>query len=195
MTTTQTRLYPGMICDGIEFFKTENGLKAINNGSVVNFSEVPKTVREIVQKTIKAEPKANAILEEWFPNDELKQHQKFTECRLGGLDFTPDIINGKLQESEYHDCPLRGQCKAEGILCKALNYKGHTLTHQDIQLMRLLATNDTNEVIAEKLNISYGQFHKVKKSLYIKLGNIQTKQESTRIAMDLNLIKRISANV
>ena len=132
---------------------------------------------------------AHAILKEWYPESELKQVEKFSECRFGGLDFTPDIIGNQLQEGEYHDCPFRGKCKGEGIVCKALKYKGNVLTVEDIELIRLLSTSDTNEVIAEKLNISLGQYHKIKKDLYARLGNIQTKQEATLIATELNLIK------
>ena len=78
-------------------------------------------------------------------------------------------------------------------VCQSLRYNGHVLTEQDIQLLRLIATSHINEVIAELLNISLGMFHKVKQALYSKL-NVQTKQEATLIAVDLNLIQRIYAD-
>ncbi|NRB58304.1 MAG: hypothetical protein HRU50_00010 [Winogradskyella sp.] len=191
-TTTQTRLYPGMVCKGIEIFKSDEGVKVISSGTVMKFHDIPSPIYQILRESMTQDKAALEILKEWYPNSELCQLEKFTECRFGGLDFTPDIIDNKLQDGEWHDCPFRGKCKGEGIVCKSLKFNGNILTNQDISLLRLLSTNDTNEVIALKLDISFGQFHKVKKALYAKLGNIQTKQEATLIAMNLNLIKSTS---
>lgn len=189
-TTTQPRVYPGMLCRGIEIFKSENGTKVISSGTVMPFHDIPTPVYQMFKEGMLQDKEAYSILKEWHPNSELKQVEKFSECRFGGLDFTPDIIDNQLQDGEYHDCPFRGNCKGEGVVCKALKYKGNVLTSQDIELIRLLTTSDTNEVIAEKLQVSLGQYHKIKKDLYERLGNIQTKQEVALIAMDLNLIKR-----
>jgi DNA-binding CsgD family transcriptional regulator len=188
-TTTQPRVFPGMLCQGIEIFKSESGTKVISSGTVISFHDIPTPIYQTLKESMVHNKEAHAILKEWHPESELKQVEKFSECRFGGLDFTPDIIGNQLQEGEYHDCPFRGKCKGEGIVCKALKYKGNVLTAEDIELIRLLSTSDTNEVIAEKLNISLGQYHKIKKDLYARLGNIQTKQEATLIATELNLIK------
>lgn len=193
-TTTQSRLYPGMICQGVELFKSDEGVKVISSGTVKGFKDIPMPIYQILKEAKDQDNEASKVLKSWYPESELLQLEKFSECRFGGLDFTPDIINGKLQDGEYHDCPFRGRCEGEGKVCKSLKYNGNILTNQDIELLRLIATNDTNEVIAEKLDISFGQFHKVKQSLYLKLGGIQTKQEATLKAMDLNLIQRFPAS-
>lgn len=189
MTTTQSRLYPGMVNTDVEFFKTDEGLKVMSSSKILKFKELPAYLFNILKEELNREPKTQAILEEWFPGNLMKQLEKFVECRFGGLDFTADIKNNKLQKGEYHDCPIRYKCKGNGIVCQALLYNNQPLSQQDIELLRLIATNYTNEVIAELLNISLGQFHKVKKALYSKL-NVQTKQEATLIAVDLNLINR-----
>ena len=193
MTTTQSRLYPGMVNTDVEFFKTEDGLKLMSSGKILKFKELPVYLFKILKDKLHSEPKALKILQKWYPNDEMLQLEKFTECRFGGLDFTPDIKDNVLQEGEYHDCPIRHKCKGDGIICQSLRYNGHVLSQQDIKLLRLIATSHINEVIAEMLGISLGMFHKVKKALYSKL-NVQTKQEATLIAVDLNLIQRIYAD-
>lgn len=188
-TTTQPQVYPGMLCQGIEIFKTDEGTKVISSGTVMQFHDIPSPIYQVLKENMIADQQAHAVLKQWYPESELKQLEKFSECRFGGLDFTPDIIDNKLQDGEYHDCPFRNNCKGNGIVCKSLKYKGEALSNQDIELLRLLSTNATNEAIAEDINISFGQFHKVKKELYTKLGHIQTKQEATLIAVSLNLIK------
>jgi DNA-binding CsgD family transcriptional regulator len=188
-STTQSRLYPGMVDTNVEFFKSAQGVKVISKGIIKKFNQLSPQVYQILKTSLSKEAHATQILNEWYPNNELQQLEKFTECRLGGLDFTPDIQGNVLQDGEYHDCPFRGKCAGEGIICKALKYNGKIISQQEIELLRLIATNYINEVIAEKLKISFGQFHKVKKALYSKL-NVQTKQGATLIAFDLNLINR-----
>jgi len=195
MTTAQSRLYPGMIDQGVEIFKTKEGVKVISSGTIIAFQDIPMPIYQILKENMVSDVKAFPILKHWYPNSELQQLEKFASCRFGGLDHTPDISNNILQDGEYHDCPFRGKCKGEGLVCRAVKYNGNTLSNQEISLLKLLATNDTNELIAEKLKISYGQFHKIKKLLYAKLGNIQTKQEATIVAIELNLIKRTIASV
>jgi len=193
MTTQQPQLYPGMLNTDTEFFKTTEGLKVISSGIVSQFKDISMPLYQRLKEKMQAEPKVFNLLKVWHPQSELAQLEKFTECRFGGLDFTPDISDSKVQDGEYWDCPFRGNCKGEGIVCKPLKFNNHILETLEIKLLNLLATNYTNEVIAEMLTISYGQFHKIKKILYAKLG-IQTKQEATLIAVNLNLIKRTYAH-
>jgi DNA-binding CsgD family transcriptional regulator len=188
MTTTHNiKTYPGMIDSNYEFFKSSGGLKVISSGTVLKFKDISMPLYQLLKERMKAEPDAMNILRSWFPNSELCQLEKFAECRFGGLDFTPDISESEIQDGEYWDCPLRGNCKGEGIVCKNLSFQGQVLTVFEIKMMRLVATNYTNEVIAELLEISFGQLHKLKQALYQKL-NVQTKQEVTLIAGSLNLI-------
>lgn len=186
-TTHNTKTYPGMIDSSYEFFKSPDGLKVMSSGNVLKFKDIPMPLYQFLKEHMKAEPETMKVLKSWFPNSELCQLEKFAECRFGGLDFIPDISDNDLQFGEYWDCPLRGNCKGEGIVCKNLSYNNNVLSAFEIKMMRMVATNYTNEVIAELLDISFGQLHKLKQVLYQKL-NVQTKQEVTLIAGSLNLI-------
>lgn len=186
--TTSNKVYPGMICSGIEFFVVENEEKVIQGGKILPFDQASYSVLMLLQEAINADPKVKAELIKMHPDSGHKRLKQFARCRFGGLDLQPDIKDGVLQEGEYWACPLRGNCSSEGILCRQPQFNGRELSSEDITLIRLISSNLTNENIAEKINKPYGSFHGVKQALYEKLGGVQTKQEVAMIAFFLNLI-------
>ena len=183
------RTYAGMTCSGVEIFKEPTGnLSIINEGRVKPFSEAPVAVIEKIRSQIAFDIEAQNILKTMHPWDASKRIEQFAWCRFGGLDFKPDFKDGVFQEGEYHSCPNRGSCIGEGVLCKLPVYGGARLTGKMVVLMQHLSGTDTNEVIAEKMNMAMGSFHLLKKKLYEALGGIQTKQEVVHIARDLNIV-------
>lgn len=181
-------LYAGMNCSGIELFAVESEMKFIADKKVQSILNLPYGIRQLTQEEINKDEAVKHALQEMHPNSVFDQQNQFLQCRYGGLDFSADIKNNQFQEGDYWDCPKRATCAFNGIICKAPTYKGQKLSPIDIKLMKLLSTNATNEVIADALNLALGTFHKLKKALYAKLDNIQTKQELALIAKSLNLI-------
>jgi DNA-binding CsgD family transcriptional regulator len=181
------KLYPGMLDNSVEFFNSENGLKVMTNGSVINFGDMPIKLHQLVKKVYDRHPEADEVLRNWYPTQPAKRLEAFVKCRFGGLDFTPDIQDNILQDGEYWDCPLRGKCKGEGKVCKPLSYNDQTLNNTEIKMLRLLATDKINTVISDDLNLPLGTFHKIKQILYQKL-NIRTRPEATLIVVALNLL-------
>lgn len=193
MTTISTpakakRVLPGMLCNSIEFFENDNQLNVIMNGHVRKFNELPTPVYNLINEEMYRHPQAVAILEEWYPDSEMKQTETFARCRFGDLDPQADLLDGAFSKPEFWDCPYRGSCKGEGIICALPNYKGEVLSSDEVQLLTMLTTAMTNEAIASKLDIALGTFHQTKQKLYSKLGGIQTKQEATLRALELNII-------
>lgn len=183
-----TRMYPGLRDSGIEFFNDEqNKVKVFSQGKLTDFYDVTFATLIILREALAQENDVDTILKEWFPGSEMKRMEKFASCRFGGLDFKPDIKDMKLQMGEYWPCPLRGVCKGEGIVCQTLIYNDHEITPSEIKLIKLLATNLTNEALADKMHMPMGTFNFFKKELYKKL-NVQTKQEAALIAVELNLL-------
>lgn len=180
-------IYPGLVCEGVEIFTSNGSTKFIKNGTVKNINELPFPIIETIQKVIDDNQKLKAELEFHHPNSTWKQIEMFCKCRYGGLDFYPDMKSGELSEGDYWDCPVRGSCRSEGVICNSPKYNGQVLSNIEIQLIQLLSTTKTNETIADKMHIALGSFHLIKKKLYKKL-QIQTKQELTLIAVRLNLI-------
>jgi DNA-binding CsgD family transcriptional regulator len=189
MTQVSTnRQFPGMGDSGIEFFISEKETKFIQHGQVLPFAELPIATVNLLQEAIRQDPQVNAELRDMHPSSPVNRIEQFARCRFGGLDFVGDIVDEKLQEGEYHDCPKRGNCKSNGILCKLPSYNGQTLSTLDVQLMQQLSTSKTIEAIIYEMDIRPGTFHKIHNILYSKLG-VQTRQEVTKIAYLLNLIQ------
>lgn len=183
-----TVTYAGLLCDSVEFFTRKGRMKFIQSGQVRSLSELPFPIIETIKKTIQENEDLKTELEFHHPDSEWDQIEMFCSCRFGGLDFYPDLKDGKLSDGDYWDCPVRGNCRSEGIICKSPVFKGKSLSKDEVKLIQLLSTNETNESIADTMGTPLGSFHLAKKKLYEKLGNIQTKQELTLIAVRLNLI-------
>jgi|SRR5690606_22815415 len=183
------KMYPGMISHEIELFVVENELKFIQNGKVSSFAELPYATFQLLRETIATDTEVQLHLKQMHPTSEYRRIEQFAKCRFGGLDFTGDICNetGTVQDGEYWDCPLRGKCMSEGILCKMPKVGSNRLTPVEIKLIQLTTTDKTNEVIAEEMQLPLGSFHKSKKNLYEKL-NISTKQCLTKLALSMNII-------
>ena len=181
------KIYPGLLCDNLEFFKDGDTKKFISGGTVKHISDLPFYYLQLIREKIAQNKDVERELMRMHPDSEMKRVEQFIECNFSGLDYEPDIANNELQQGEYWDCPKRGICPAEGIVCKPLTYNGCAIAHLEVRMMRLLATDMTNEVMAEKLLLPYGTFNKVKARLYDKLG-VYTKQEVSIIAMSLNIL-------
>lgn len=175
------------MCDSLEFFNTGSELKYFNQGRLRSFKDLPYSYIQIIRENIESDPALNTELMRMHPDSEMKRIEQFAICNFSGLDHEPDIQNGILQQGEYWDCPLRGNCISEGILCKPLTYKDHTINAVEISMIKLLITDMTNDIIASTMLLPLGTFHLFKKELYKKLC-ISTKQELTIIAIRLNII-------
>lgn len=185
---TANKIYPGMLGENsVEFFNHHGQIKAIQSGTIYNFTDLPLETIKKLKKAINADKVLKMELKKWHPFSELKQIEQFVKCRFGGLDFTADIKDGELQDGEYWDCPFRGKCASEGVLCKLPMHDNKRLTNTDVKLFQLTASDDTNEVIAEKLEMPLGSFHKYKEAWYKRLG-VRTKQEFVLVGRLFNLI-------
>lgn len=187
METQLNKVFPGLMCDSLEFFNTGKDLMYFNKGRLRSFKELPFSYVQVIREKIKADPAIQSELMQMHPDSEMKRIEQFAICNFSGLDHEPDIQNGILQEGEYWNCPMRGSCIAEGILCKPLTYNGQPINAVEITMIKLLVTKMTNETIADTMLLPLGTFHMFKKHLYDKL-KISTKQELTRIADRINII-------
>lgn len=185
--TKQNQTYPGMTDSAVEFFVKDNVVKVIHSGTITEFTDLSIAFIEMLRDNIKDDILVNSELKRWYPNSEIKRLEQFVKCRFGGLDFQADIKDGVLQDGEYWDCPMRGKCRSEGILCKLPIHNGKRLTQQDVTIIQLASSDMTNDVIAETMKIPLGTLHKEKKGLYRWL-KIPTKQHLALLAKNMNLI-------
>jgi len=187
-----------MVSSDYELFHYRDELKFMSDGHIQPFNKLPLDILAAIQDLISNETQdVQGFLINGFENNPCSGNavETFAYCRFGGLDFTADFkvsaahYEGtiKIQDGEYWDCPVRGSCAAEGVLCKMPVVNGERLLPVDVQIMKLLHTSDTNEMIADRLDLPMGTYHLYKKNLYRKLGNLQTRHEVTRVADSLNI--------
>lgn len=183
----QTKILPGMVNNSVEIFVVENVVKAIRRGKVIDFTDLPLGIIQRLKEEINKDKQLKLALHDMHPDSSWKRLEQFAKCRFGGLDFQGDITEDAIQDGEYWDCPNRGNCAYEGIVCKLPMINNHRLTSQEIQLMQLSSSEKTNDVIAEEMNMPAGSFHKAKAILHSILG-VQTKQGVTKACTLLNII-------
>ena len=183
----KNKIYPGMTCASYEFFIVENEVKFMTSGMVKNFSQITYPVVEVLKAEINKDQAVLEALIQLHPHSELKQLEQFVSCRFGGLDFNADITDHTVQDGEYCECPLRGTCPHEGVLCKMPVVNGYRLEPIDVKLLRLTSTDKTNEVIGDVLDLPMGSLHKLKAKVYNNLS-IQTKQEGALLSYEYNLL-------
>jgi DNA-binding CsgD family transcriptional regulator len=186
-THNNISLYPGLLCDSVEFFRFGKQLKFMTSGAVKPFYELSSMHYQLLREQAHADKDAWEVLMIMHPDSEMKRIEKYTSCNFSGLDYTPDIERGELQKGEYWDCPERGSCIGEGKICKPLTFNGQVISKLEIEIIKLSVTDKKNEAIAQELLLPLGTFHLIKKKLHEKLG-VASKQQLVLIAIALNII-------
>ncbi len=182
-----TKLYPGMMCAASEIFVTDGSVQVISGGTIKPFAQISFPHYQLLREAIVSNREIAEQLQIMHPDSEYQQVEKFAKCNFGGIDFTADIVDNKLGEGDYWDCPLKGSCSGEGIICKSVTYNGKSLSKVQINLVKLLVTGMTNAAIASACDIAEGTMHLLKKELY-QIFDVQTKQELALKAQQINLI-------
>lgn len=110
--------------------------------------------------------------------------RRFYKCNFGKLDTTTLDINRGSFNFEKVDCPLRGECKLEGIVC--CPKFNSNLTQMQMRVMEQVFYGKSIEKISEMLFISQNTVKNHIKASYWKLG-IHEKAEFIRYATEKNL--------
>lgn len=110
--------------------------------------------------------------------------RRFFKCNFSKLDTTSqDICRGSFN-FERVDCPLRGECKLEGIVCGP-KFNSH-LSQMQLRVMEQVYYGKRIEEISEMLFISQNTVKNHIKASYCKLG-IHEKSEFIRYANEKSL--------
>lgn len=173
-----TRTYPGMLDTSKEYFNSGRDVMMIHNGSVKRFEDVCSHPE--LQQIIESETDLQKVLNEWHPNDQLSQQKVVARCRFGALNFSPDFSGGQ-NVADHSDCPHRGSCIGENIVCKPVSVDGVQLTVEELTILRALTGDDKNTTIAGKLGYATGTFFVQKTRIYSKFNRLITKQQIARM--------------
>jgi DNA-binding CsgD family transcriptional regulator len=185
---TNIQIPSGLIDENIEMFSSSGKMLATHAGQVKTLFELPISFLEILKAAMLSSASITTALKLAGYKTQKKQLEKFAECRFGGFDMTADFKDGKLSDAEYHECGYRGDCPMEGIVCGFFKVKGNIITPFDISMIKLLATEDTLPVIAEKLKVCMNTLEHKKQRLFEKL-QVQSRARLVAVCYDFQILK------
>lgn len=113
----------------------------------------------------------------------------YTYYMYGGLDSTPDLLNGKLALNENYR--HEQNCISLGFDSKKIRLSGVVLKPRDIKMIDLMEQDYIDEVIAEELGIVRSTFNYHKKALFTKIG-VQSKTALMVAAVRQRVVKSFS---
>lgn len=182
---TNSTIYPGMLDNSKEYFMANGKLFLINNGKIQEFDDVP--AHEELELLIEKDPLLKSTLIKMVGFNPKNQQKKLASCRFGGLNFSPDFSIDSKNTNDYVECPNRGKCIGENIICQPIKLNGVEVTAQEVNLLKELATDKKNEAIADDLSLPLGTFNVNKTKLYRKVG-IYNKPQSVFLLMKEGLL-------
>ncbi|MDR1561169.1 MAG: helix-turn-helix transcriptional regulator [Holosporaceae bacterium] len=93
---------------------------------------------------------------------------RFCRCNFGTIDNIRDIDGKGRFVFEYVPCPLRGECRLEGVVCAPeFNSK---ISDSEMRVLELLYRGFEKEEIAEKLHLSIHTINNHIRNAYTRLG-------------------------
>ena len=165
----------------IEFFNFEDEVGYGNeNGVNEKLTDASPIVPKMIEKIEQFYPKAyNALCAEYdkcklnLSYYRFKIVNRFCKCNFGSIDNMPDIKNGVFN-FERVSCPLRGECKLEGIVCSP-EFE-NKVSSAELRVMRLINQSKKTEEIADELYLSVFTVRNHLRNIYSRLG-LHNRQE------------------
>lgn len=118
------------------------------------------------------------------PHYQFLKARRFVKCNLGNYDSVEDIDGDGNFHFEEVQCPLRGECKWEGIICKP---KIRTkLSARELEVMKLIYEGRKVHEIAESLFIAIMTVKQHRRNSLNKL-ELHSVQDFIRYANKVNL--------
>lgn len=178
-----------------EFFNYENEVwYRLEDGTTDRLTEKnTDIINKVLDKIEKFYPNAyNALCAEYHkckPNLQFFRFRlvsRFCKCNFGNIDNVPDIDQFGKFNFEYVQCPLRGECKYENIICKPTF--DHNISDAEMRVLRLWFLGKRKETIAEELYLSIHTVNNHIRNAFTRLG-IHEKSEFFKYAESNNLFK------
>lgn len=113
--------------------------------------------------------------------------RRLLKCNFGHLDNIMDFDHLGRLNFEFVSCPLRGECKYDGIICNpTFNSK---MSCRELDVMKMCYEGRTDDQIASTLYISLNTVANHRKNSFKKLG-IHNMGEFIRYAKDNNMFNK-----
>lgn len=159
-----------------EFYICDDKLFCMTDGRSEEVTEKNQDLlEEILQRIENFYPEAYKALNESYQKSQLNQSyfnflrvRRFLKCNFGDLDTSDHDDDSEAFNFEKIHCPLRGECKLEGIICMPkFNSK---LSDAELRVMKLYYNNESIDRIADHLYLSGHTVRNHIKASFKKLG-------------------------
>ena len=165
-----------MLSTEIEFF-TVDGAIFYKMGNVVKVFHVDshEMINFVLDGMQQFYPKAFEALADCYkackPNPAYYKYRiaaRFIKCNFAALDNKADIENRWFGTFEYVNCPMRGECRLQGIVCSP--EFNHRLSPAELRVLRLVYDGLPEHEIAGMLFISPHTVHTHIRNAYTRIG-------------------------
>jgi DNA-binding CsgD family transcriptional regulator len=147
------KLPAGLTDNTLNIFYHPDGPKAIMNGNVTRYIELPSVMREPFQVELIRDKDACKCLREGFGiHDFDEMEEQFVSCRYGALNESPDWDGIKLT-SDAPICDKIRDCPGFNIVCKVPAGKNGTLSKSEYLVAQLVGEGKQDKEIASILDI------------------------------------------
>lgn len=147
------KLPAGLIDNSIEVFRHQDKIKALMNGSVVDYLELPLALREPFQAELLRDKAAVKCIRSEFCIDDMNlMEERFVGCRYGALDHAPDL-KGNLLMSDAPVCDKIKDCPGFNVVCKVPPGPNGTLCRSEYLVVQLVGQGKLDKEIAAELGI------------------------------------------
>lgn len=109
---------------------------------------------------------------------------RFIRCNFSALDSIPDIGSDKHCTFEHINCPLRGECRYDHVICRP--EFDNQLSSAEQRVMALVYDGLTEEAIGDRLRLSPLTVHTHVRNAYSRLG-LHSKAEFIKYAAQNHL--------
>lgn len=130
----------------------QDGVRQMKESDRQIVSDLLAKIQEFYPESISALSKIYEKKRHSIPHYEFCIVRRFIKCNWGKFDSIIDIDQLGNFNFEEVDCPLRGECALEGIVCRPkFNSK---LSDRELEIMRYFYENMSVEAIASKIFLS-----------------------------------------
>ena len=170
----------------VEFFNKNDGdVMALEDDHAEVLTQKSELTEEIYDKIVEDYPAAAKALQQLYQKSERNLPyfkflvvRRFVKCNFGNYDIhTFDIDADGQWNFETVDCPCRGDCPLENIVCRPKLDTGLSL--RELQVVALCALGDKSSVIADKLSLSINTVNQHIKHILKKLNKENIKSVIT----------------
>lgn len=158
-----------------EFFVSDGEVWFTDDGGMSPLTEGGQAVDNLLDGIQSMYPQAYKSLQECYKRSERNVPyfkylcaRRFCRCNFGRLDHTEKDVSSGVFHFEDVSCPLRGECRHEGVICHPRMETG--LSQGEERVMRLLCEGMSNRDISEVLYLSPNTVKRHISTAFMKTG-------------------------